>query len=272
MIYIKGNIVNKSGQLITTPGIFYLIDSKSGETTPPTTNEDGTFKIYSAPEFYYSFVFVIEFEGYAKKIVPIAQLPETSEGEATIELEKENSQAAIITAAALLLFLLTTKNKKGKVGALTVGDVTPYIVIVIALYGFGIIDKVLQALGLSDSKDTKDLDNAATDPYSFWSPTFWQKKPANIPWTYSIDRTQAIQYGNDIIDAFGFFDDDESAVKSIFRLMRTQANVSYLAYVFQQEEGKDLLSYLRGGIWPKDRLSDSDVNEINQFISQLPKY
>jgi hypothetical protein len=73
-----------------------------------------------------------------------------------------------------------------------------------------------------------------------------------------------------ILDSFGAFNDNEEQAIAVFHQLKTKANVSFLAEIFYRMTGQDLLTYLRGGIWPQDRLSDSDVNAINQFLSKLP--
>lgn len=134
---------------------------------------------------------------------------------------------------------------------------------------FGAFDKLLQALGLQDSQDTTDLDSEAGSGLSFWSPNFWKSAPQG---SLILTNAAAQADAKAIYNATGFFDDSEDNIKAVFRGLKTQSQASYLADTFQQVYKADLLAWLRGGIWPADRLSDSDVNEINKFIKSLPKY
>lgn len=170
------------------------------------------------------------------------------------------------------LYLLSQK-KKSKVGAAK--SIDPYSIILLGggLIAFSVVKKIFEGIGLWDSQATKDLDNASSDPNSFWNPTYWQRaKPAGANWSYAITESTAKAWAKEIWDAIGPFDDCEECVITVFKRCRTKANASFLCDIFQRTYGQDLLTWLRGGIWPKDRLSDSDVATINNFISQLPAY
>lgn len=134
---------------------------------------------------------------------------------------------------------------------------------------FGTLDALLEALGLKDDQDKKDLDQAATDANSFWSPLFHRNAPVG---TVILTNAAAQQDADDIYNGTGFFDDNEDQIIAVFHRLRTQAQVSFLADVFNQKYHADLLTWLRGGIWPQDRLSDADVNGLNTYIKSLPKY
>jgi hypothetical protein len=121
--------------------------------------------------------------------------------------------------------------------------------------------------GIIDSQATTDLNNQSTNPQSFWNPTYYKNFSS---YSYAIDTTTAQQYVQQILDSFGAFNDNEEQAIAVFHQLKTKANVSFLAEIFYRMTGQDLLTYLRGGIWPQDRLSDSDVNAINQFLSKLP--
>lgn len=139
---------------------------------------------------------------------------------------------------------------------------------IVVLKAFGAIDSMLEALGLKDGQDSKDLDNE-NSPTSFWSPTFYKSAPTGA---WLLTSAAATQYANQIYDAVGGFNDDEEAVITVFKKLRAQSQVSQLADVFSQLYKADLLTFLRGGNWPQDRLSDADVNLINNYIKSLPKY
>lgn len=178
----------------------------------------------------------------------------------------------IYAAAVAALVLFATKRKK-KVGKVTTQDVFPFLIIGGGLLAFSLVKKLLEGLGIWKSQDTRDLDTASTDPNSFWNPNYWRTiKPANEDWTYAITTDTASQWAADLYNAFGPFNDDEEQAIGVFKRCRTQANASFLCDVFQRIYNEDCLTFLRGGFWPQDRLSDTDVNTINQWVSRLPKY
>lgn len=132
--------------------------------------------------------------------------------------------------------------------------------------------KTLVWWGVLKSGDTINLDNAATNPNNFWNPNFYKTKPAYVDWTAPITYNDAVNYAKQLYDAFGWVNDNEEQAIAVFKSFRAQSSVSYLADVFSQIYGQDLLTFLRGGSWPQDRLSDADVQTINAYISRLPKY
>lgn len=133
----------------------------------------------------------------------------------------------------------------------------------------GGISALAEMFGLKEKQDTKDLNNSSTDPTNFWNPNFYTTGPVG---TLLLTQAAAGQMAASIWRAFGPFDDNEELVKGVLKQLKTQSQVSFLAKVFYQDYKTDLLSYLRGTTWPYDRLSDADVNELNNYISKLPKY
>jgi hypothetical protein len=255
---IAAHVVVKTGNEIN--GEFDLDDSGSWRVWTNTPTQ--TTITFSA-------------KGYQTKTIGFWELyAVNSQGEFVWLTDIPMSKAipwGIIAAVAGAAMLYMKREKK--VGFLSSADIMPIMLLVGGFIGFDLIKKTLEFLGLWDSQDTKDLDNAANNPNSFWSPNFWQTKPASTPWTYVINEATANQWIDDITDAFGWWNDSEEQAIGVFKRCRTQANLSFLAWVFgRRYDGEDLLTYLRGGWWPQDRLSDSDVNIINQYISRLPKY
>lgn len=165
-----------------------------------------------------------------------------------------------------LLLLLATKKKKA-VGKLETKDVYPYLIIGGVLVATGMINKILQSLGIIDSADTVALDNASKDPGSFWNVNYWRQFSV---FNHSLTIEQASEKVTQLQNAFGYFSDDVAAVNAVFHSLQTKAEASYLAYIFLQGSGKDLLTWLRGSTYPNDRLSDNEVNSINAYLSSLP--
>lgn len=178
--------------------------------------------------------------------------------------KKDNSKILLLAFLAFLIFVSSKKEKK--MGKITTSDVVPYLLIGGGLLTFDIVRRTLEGFGIWTSKETKQLNVEATNPNSAWNPNFYKNYSY---YSYAITRQQAEQMAKQIYDAFGMFNDCEECVKSVFYSLKTKSNVSYLSDVFQQVYGQALLPFLRGGLWPQDRLSDSDVSEINNYINNL---
>lgn len=165
------------------------------------------------------------------------------------------------------------KRKIGSVDQVMKDPVIKYAAIglgaFVVLKALGAIDSLLEAVGVKDSQETKDLDNVSSNPTSYWSPLFYQQAPAGA---WLLKSATAAEYADKIYDAFGAFNDDEDAVFAVFKSLRAQSQVSQLAHVFNQRHQADLLTFLRGGNWPQDRMSDTDVAALNSYIKSLPKY
>jgi hypothetical protein len=216
-------------------------------------------------------------DGYQSLTIGVAALMDRAGADpnyrADVTLAKASSISGPLMGLALLGFAAWALDRKKKVGAIATKDVFPWLIVAGGVIAFSVVRKILIALGIWDDKDDKDLDQASTDSEAFWNPNFWRNVlPAGKSYTYVVDTATAISYSDQIWDATGAFNDCEECIIGVFKLMRTQANASYLCYVFQQRYGEDLLTFLRGGIWPQDRLSDADVNTINRFVNSLPQY
>lgn len=136
----------------------------------------------------------------------------------------------------------------------------------VALVYFGVLNPLLKFLGVKDSQDTVSLDNESVNPVSYWSPLLWKQTPGAI-----ILTTAAVEkMVTDIYNAFGLFNDCEECVTAVFKQLKFKTQVSYLSDYFYKKYGQDLLSYIRGGLYPQDRLSDKDVQLINEFLQKLP--
>lgn len=170
-------------------------------------------------------------------------------------------------AGGLLLLVLLNERKKKSVGKIDKENIIPILLIGGAIISFDLLKKLFESIGIWNSAETKQLDNQASNPGSYWNPNYYTQFSS---YSYALDTTQAAALAKQIYDSFGVFNDCEECVKSVFKSLRTKSNVSFLAKVFAANYGQDLLSFLRGGIWPQDRLSDSDVAEIDSYISKLP--
>jgi hypothetical protein len=258
---VKGYITDAAGRRLQgTAGII----SADGKTVLAydETASDGSFTLYPQPgEYVY-----VGAPGYVTKMI------EANIAGGAIVLNKPVNLAALFIVAPVAYSLFVRKKKKRKkVGGLSFseGDVKTIFWIVGGVLAFDTIKKILEALGFWKDQDARQLDAASSDPDSFWNPNYW-KKSQN--YSYAIDTPTAERYARAINDALGWFNDDEAAIIGIFKQLRTKANVSYLAYVYQQIFGKDLFTALRGGYWPIDGLSDAELNSINNYANSLTPF
>jgi len=135
---------------------------------------------------------------------------------------------------------------------------------VIGVLFFG--NKLLKAIGIFKSEESKAIDEYAASSGNFWSPSWYKTNSNNI-----MTRASADVLARTIWDSIGMFNDNEEKVKGVFKSLKSQGQVSYLAEVFFLIYNEDLLTFIRGGYWPYDALSDADVFEITRYLQTLPK-
>jgi len=131
---------------------------------------------------------------------------------------------------------------------------------------FGLLNPLFKFLGIKDTAETKNLDLASQNPGSPWNPNFY-KSISNAP---LMQRVYTESLARSVYDSFGLFDDNEEQAIAVIKSIQFQTQLSWLADIFYQLYNQDLLTFLRGGNWPQDRLSDADVNALNSFILKLP--
>lgn len=261
------NIYSDKGQVI--PFTSVVTDAQTNEVLS-TYHSDGInpqVKIYTADFPLSSYRIAVQATGYKNFTAVLDKISDT-----TIFLQKQSKLPFLEMIAAGLILAYAAKKKK-RVGALTMEEIKPFLYIGGGILAFDSVKRILEGLGFWKSEATKNLDDASTNPNSYWNPNFWRTiKPDAANWTYAIDVTTAQEWINDLRAAFGAFNDNEDQAIGVLKRCRTQANLSFLADIFNRTYGEDLLTWLRGGWWPQDRLSDADVYTINNYISRLPKY
>lgn len=274
--YIAGVNENISGQVIDTKGkgvqVKLLIVGADGSAVagPFDTDASGKFNFVASVSDT-DLIKVDAPPGY-KVPMPLAMSYTYPDNSYYLQIQEPTFPIIPIALGAGLLLLA---RKKKKVGAF---DTNTVITVGIAIAGgyvlfnsIHILDNLLQFLGINQSKESKALDVTASDPTSFWNPNYWRNAPNGV-YSYAITTSQADDIINQLKDAKGWFNDDESEAKAALKQLRTKANLSFVAYRFQQTDNEDLLSWLRGGVWPNDFLSDADVYEINAYFQGLPNY
>lgn len=155
----------------------------------------------------------------------------------------------------------------------TVKEILPYAIGGLVLYFLikdlgSEIKKVLPGTEnpASTDKINKELSKGSASP---WDPAFWKN--------YSGQQTllgtdTAYIYIQALLNSVGWISDDFSQALGIFKQLKTQSQVSYLADQFFKSEGEDLLTWLQGTIYPNDHFSDEQVATIIDYVSKLPKY
>lgn len=269
--FVEGNIQDQLGAYLKGVTIQLVVNATGQKIGDSFTTTTGAYSAWTDKSPYEISVLFSK-TGYQDRKIQISSLMEDPD----VTMVPGSSMASIPLAAVALVggALLLSKKKSSLrgVGKIDSGTVKTGALIIGGVIAFSVIKKLLEKLGVWDSADSKALDAASEDPNSWWSPGYWKTKPSYVSYTNRITSTTASQYAKRIYDATGAFNDDEDAIKSVFTSLPSRAAGSFVADQFQQLYGQDLLKFLRGGSWPQDRLSDSDVNEINRYVFNLPKY
>lgn len=191
-----------------------------------------------------------------------------------LEAGSNNMEMYYFAGGGLLLILLMneSKRKKKRIGELDVKEIMPIILIVGGFIGFEIVQKLLQKIGIWKSPDAASLDaiNSLPINQNFWSPVFYTQFTSYPSGALTTDQATALI--KQLTDAFGIFSANVGQVNAVFRQLTSQSEVSFLAKVFQDVNQMDLLTYIRGGSIIYFGLTDSDVNTINTYLSQLPTH
>jgi hypothetical protein len=145
--------------------------------------------------------------------------------------------------------------------------------IIVVAY-FGIIRPILTKLGIQKTDSDRLVDRQENLPnnQNAFSPTFYKTGGSGtLLLTMAVKQNLAKR----IYDALGVFSDDESAIFSVFRQLKSQSQVSYLAEYFGQKYKSDLLDYLKRGYSsfnPASGLSAEELQIVLNIVNNLPKY
>ena len=114
---------------------------------------------------------------------------------------------------------------------------------------------VKQPLSPQEKEQAKIVEQIKVDQ-NIWSPIAWKNFPK-----VALTEKDADAKAKIINNAWGVFDDDESAIKGVFRQINYRINVSQIAGSYQKIFREDLISVL------EDRLSREELNEIAAIIA-----
>ena len=147
----------------------------------------------------------------------------------------------------------------------------------IAVLYFGILRPILTKLGIQQTaaeqaeQQQVTATDVATNAANPFSPLFWKASPSG---TYLLTVAVATDLADRIYNAMGYFYDDEAAVVSVFRQLKTKSQVSWLADIFQKKYKTDLFDFLKKGkgVMYQSGLNNAELNQIITIVNKLPKY
>jgi len=124
----------------------------------------------------------------------------------------------------------------------------------------------LEVIGIKNSANANKVSDEVDNANSPWQPTYWTKvKDANL---FTVAYTQMLC--KQIYNSVGYFVDNWSTAFGAIKTCKTKTQISWLAYHFNMLYKEDLLSWLPGTIWPKDRFSSDEVAQAINYVKDLP--
>jgi hypothetical protein len=154
------------------------------------------------------------------------------------------------------------------------GDTAKYIVYgvvgvaVLAVAYFGIIKPILNAVGLTSSKEDRETGNIQEDltEEAVLSPLLYNQNKNKVTITSSKANTSAVNiYEAKWGGTWGLSDKEEMAVGAITSA-GSLVNVSYIASVFQNLYKKDLYTYL------DSFLENDNWRSINDYLKKTKRF
>jgi hypothetical protein len=136
--------------------------------------------------------------------------------------------------------------------------------VVVGLAYFGVIKPILNAIGLTSSKEDRDAqqDEEKLSRKQVLSPLLYRDNKSKI----TLSSGSANQSAYNIYIAKGTFYDDESLAVGSITSAGTLVNISYIADVFADNYGSSLETYL------ESFLENSDWNTIENYIDKTKKF
>jgi len=133
-----------------------------------------------------------------------------------------------------------------------------------------VIKPFTDTLGITKSEEEKKVDKEIVKLESPWNPNYYKSFGSNV--VHLITEADAQKKCAIIWDSVGWFYDDFEAVLGVFKTLKYKTQVSYLASKFYQYYKKDLLTWLKGDIYPSDRYSDEQVNQLIELVKTYKNY
>jgi hypothetical protein len=127
--------------------------------------------------------------------------------------------------------------------------------------------KILQFIGVFKDQDEINTEAGSKETSANpLSPKFWQYYRDERKNPTILTTASATQKAEQIRDAAGFFNDDESAIFSVFRTLKTQTQASFLADRFQTIYNESLIEFLN------DTFDEEEFSKVYQIVRSLPKF
>ena len=123
---------------------------------------------------------------------------------------------------------------------------------------------ILKSIGVIKSQEEKASEVLAQQNATSIKSPFSANYYKSVKNALILTKSGADAFAKTIYDAIGFFTDDESAVYGVFRQLKSQTQVSFLAEAFYNNYGTDLYSYLA------KNLNDGEMAIVNQIVNSLP--
>lgn len=135
---------------------------------------------------------------------------------------------------------------------------------------FGGIKGLFESLGLSSSAADISVTQTQSDPGSPWSPLFYktlQRQGKNV---MLFSAASADILAKQIYDSTGPFTDNWAQAFGAIKQCKYKTQVSFLAERFKLKYNADLITWLPGDLWPRDRFSNDEVNQAIEYVKKLP--
>jgi len=133
-----------------------------------------------------------------------------------------------------------------------------------------VVKPILDKIGITKTDEELEIERESTKIDSPWNPNYYRQfgsKPVLLSKDEFIE-----QYLQTIWNSVGYFYDDFDAVLGVFKRLKAKTQVSQLVDKFNQKYKKDLLLWLKGDMWPSDRYSDEQVNQLIQLVKNYKNY
>ena len=139
---------------------------------------------------------------------------------------------------------------------------------------FFVVRPLLQKVGIVKTAEDKLVESQTNlgNSQNAFSPIFYKTGPAG---TKLLTYAGSADLAKRIYEAMGYFTDDESAVYSVFRSLKTKSQVSFLAERFASIYGVDLLEYLKRGrnqFNPGSGMNTDELAVVLNIVNKLPSF
>jgi hypothetical protein len=139
---------------------------------------------------------------------------------------------------------------------------------------FGVIRPILKKVGIVKTAEDLLVINQSNLPNKVnpFSSTYYKYAPTGTPLLKVADQNK---YADIIYNAMGYLYDDEAAIYSVFRSLKSQAQVSILAERFLLKYKTDLLEFLQKGknqFNAASGLNSDELSTVIKIVNTLPKY